>query len=66
MILKQFYWFLKDYWFRKDNLLSWLILIVLVALGFSVVEINVRINEWSKSFYDTLEAFKEKELYVLI
>lgn len=65
-ILKQFYWFLKDYWFRKDNLFSWLILIVLVVLGFGVVEINVRINEWSKSFYDTLEAFKAKELYVLI
>ncbi|WP_232462199.1 SbmA/BacA-like family transporter [Neisseria chenwenguii] len=65
-ILKQFKWFLKDYWWRKDNMLSWLVLTVLVALGFGVVEINVRINEWSKSFYDTLEAFQADKLYVLI
>ncbi|STZ76719.1 ABC transporter ATP-binding protein/permease [Bergeriella denitrificans] len=65
-ILKQFKWFLKDYWWRKDNILSWVVLIVLVALGFGVVEINVRINEWSKSFYDTLEAFQADKLYVLI
>lgn len=65
-ILKQFTWFLKDYWWRKDHMLSWLVLSVLVALGFGVVEINVRINEWSKSFYDTLEAFQADKLYVLI
>ncbi|MCP1773047.1 putative ATP-binding cassette transporter [Neisseria perflava] len=65
-ILKQFKWFLKDYWWRKDNLLSWLILAVLVALGFGVVEINVRINEWSKTFYDTLEALQGGKLYVLV
>lgn len=65
-IFKQFNWFLKDYWLRKNNMLSWLVLAVLVALGFGVVEINVRINEWSKSFYDTLGAFKADELYVLI
>lgn len=65
-ILKQFGWFAKDYWLRKDSLLSWLVLVVLVSLGFGVVEINVRINEWSKLFYDTLQAFEADKLSVLI
>ncbi len=65
-LLKQFNWFVRDYWLHRQHWPSWLILTVLVMLGFGVVEINVRINQWSKSFYDTLETFQADKLYILI
>lgn len=64
--MKQFAWFLKDYWLSKQRWSDWLIVTVLVLLGLAVVWINVRINEWSKSFYDTLAAFEADKLYGLI
>lgn len=53
-LIKNFYYFIQDYWFNRKNPLAWGILIVLVSLGFGVVKINVLITEWSKGFYDTL------------
>ncbi|UOO82626.1 ABC transporter ATP-binding protein/permease [Uruburuella testudinis] len=65
-LLTQFNWFLKDYWLKRSHFSSWLLLAVLVGLGLAVVAINVHINEWSKTFYDTLTAFEADKLYGLI
>lgn len=65
-LFQSLYGLLKDYWFSRRNPMAWLMLLVLLGFGLGVVEINVRINAWSKGFYDTLAAFDEAKLYTLI
>ena len=66
-LLKNFSYFIQDYWLNRKNPLAWGILIVLVSLGFGVVKINVLITEWSKGFYDTLfSASQAGVIYALI
>lgn len=59
-------WFVKDYWLSASALKSVFWLSVMTGFGFAVVAINVRINEWSKTFYDTLNALEAAKLYALI
>ena len=66
-LLKNFHYFIQDYWLNTKNPLSWLILEVLVSFGFGVVKINVLITEWSKGFYDPLfSASQASVIYALI
>ena len=58
-LFTNFFWFIRDYWFRANNKLAWSILAILIGLGFGIVHINVLITEWSKGFYDTLFATTE-------
>lgn len=59
-------WFVRDYWLRKNALSAVFWLAVMTGFGFAVVAINVQINNWSKTFYDTLNALEAAKLYALI
>ncbi|MDO4879367.1 MAG: ABC transporter ATP-binding protein/permease [Neisseria sp.] len=59
-------WFVKDYWLTRAAFRPVFWLSVMTGFGFAVVAINVQINEWSKTFYDTLNALEAAELYALI
>lgn len=41
-------------------------LVSIIGMGLLIVQINVLINAWSKSFYDTLGAFDTPALYALM
>ncbi|MDF2643796.1 MAG: hypothetical protein K0R45_3070 [Pseudomonas sp.] len=64
--LKTFYRLASPYWLDRRQWLSWVLLASVIGMGLLVVQINVLINAWSKTFYDTLGEFKTDELYALM
>ncbi|CQD41339.1 putative membrane transport ATP-binding protein [Yersinia mollaretii] len=56
----------RPFWGKRQNWRAWLLLATILAIGFGVVYLNIRINEWSKSFYDALGAFDSAKLYGLV
>ncbi|MGM3172858.1 ABC transporter ATP-binding protein/permease [Dickeya lacustris] len=56
----------RPFWLNWRYGQNWLLLAAIVAMGGSIVYLNVRINDWSKSFYDALGAFDSALLYLLI
>ena len=65
-VFRRLSWFVKDYWLGKAALKPVIWLSVMTGFGFGVVAINVQINNWSKTFYDTLNALDADKLYFLI
>ncbi|CNI11052.1 ABC transporter ATP-binding protein/permease [Yersinia vastinensis] len=56
----------RPFWGKRQNWQAWLLLASILAIGFGVVYLNIRINNWSKSFYDALGAFDSTKLYGLV
>lgn len=56
----------RPYWLDLRQWLSWVLLLSVIGMGLLVVQINVWINAWSKTFYDTLGEFNTQALYGLM
>ena len=65
-IAQQFWALCSPYWGTRRNWQAWLLIAVIVGMGGSIVYLNVRINVWSKNFYDALGAFDGGLLYSLV
>ena len=65
-LLRNFLRLVGPYWLDRRNWQSWLLLASIIGLGLGIVQINVRINAWSKTFYDTLGEFDTDALYGLM
>lgn len=59
--MKNIYRLCKMYWGVKQNYTAWIILVVILAINAGVANLNVWINDWSRSFYDALAAIKISE-----
>lgn len=59
--LKSFWNLLTPYWTSKDSLVSWFILILIIALTAGSVYIATAINSWYRSFWDALEQYNLPE-----
>ncbi|MGE7990062.1 ABC transporter ATP-binding protein/permease [Pseudomonas sp. NPDC089554] len=64
--LRIFYRLSQPFWRQRSQWPAWLMLAAVIGLGLLVVRINVLINSWSKTFYDTLSAFDTAALYGLV
>lgn len=64
--LRTFYRLSRPFWHDRQQWQAWLMLAAVIGLGLLVVQINVLINSWSKTFYDTLAAFDTSGLYGLV
>lgn len=64
--LRTFYRLCLPFWRDRSQWRAWLMLAAVIGLGLLVVQINVLINSWSKTFYDTLTAFDTHALYGLV
>ena len=65
-IAQQFWALCSPYWGVRSNWQAWVLIAIIVAMGGSIVYLNVRINVWSKNFYDALGAFDGGLLYSLV
>jgi len=64
--LRRFVRLSRPFWHDRGQWQGWLMLAAVIGLGLLVVQINVLINSWSKTFYDTLAAFDTAALYGLV
>lgn len=64
--LRTFYRLSRPFWHDRQQWRAWLMMAAVIGLGLLVVQINVLINSWSKTFYDTLAAFDTTGLYGLV
>lgn len=64
--LRRFYRLSRPFWRERSQWPAWAMLAAVIGLGLLVVQINVLINSWSKTFYDTLTAFDTSALYGLV
>jgi len=64
--LRRFYRLSRPFWRDRGQWPAWAMLAAVIGLGLLVVQINVLINSWSKTFYDTLTAFDTSALYGLV
>lgn len=65
-IVRTFIALASPFWRNRQQWLAWLMLASLIGMGLLLVQINVWINTWSKSFYDTLGQFDTAALYILM
>lgn len=63
---KQFFSLCSPFWKNKTHWSAWLILAIVIGLGSAIAYINVRINEWSKTFYDALAALATDNIIQLL
>lgn len=64
--LRAFWRLSRPFWASRSQWLAWVMLGGVIGMGLLVVQINVWINAWSKTFYDTLGAFDTDALYALM
>ncbi|PRA23083.1 ABC transporter ATP-binding protein/permease [Pseudomonas poae] len=64
--LRTFYRLAVPFWRQGSQWLGWLMLAGIIGMGLLIVQINVLINAWSKTFYDTLGEFDTGALYALM
>ncbi|MCO8169911.1 ATP-binding cassette domain-containing protein [Pseudomonas sp. 21LCFQ02] len=64
--LRIFWTLARPYWLDRRQWLSWVLLLSVIGLGLMVVQINLWINAWSKTFYDALGEFNTAALYGLM
>lgn len=64
--LRTFLRLASPFWRSRQQWQAWLMLLSVIGMGLLIVQINVLINAWSKTFYDTLGEFKTDELYALM
>jgi vitamin B12/bleomycin/antimicrobial peptide transport system ATP-binding/permease protein len=57
-IITQTAWRLaKKYWTSEEKRSAWVLLVAVVVLNLGNVYIGVRINQWNRAFYNTLQMF---------
>lgn len=56
----------RPFWGSRAGWPGWALLALALAMGAGLVQVNVYINEWSKTFYDTLATFDGKALLGLM
>lgn len=66
VFFRRLYLLCKPFWTNKQNWLAWLVLSVVIGIGSIIAFINVKINEWSKTFYDVLASLETDKLYSLM
>jgi vitamin B12/bleomycin/antimicrobial peptide transport system ATP-binding/permease protein len=54
----------KGYWTSEEKWSAWALLIGVIGLNLGNVYVSVRINEWNRSFYNALQAFDSRALFV--
>lgn len=64
--LRAFWRLSRPFWASRRQWPAWVMLAGVIGMGLLVVQINVWINAWSKTFYDTLGAFDTDALYALM
>ena len=45
----------RPYWFSEDRWAAWGVLLVVIALNLGIVFINVLLNKWNNTFYNSLQ-----------
>ena len=45
----------RPYWFSEDRWAAWGLLLAVVALNLGIVFINVLLNKWNNTFYNSLQ-----------
>ena len=65
-LAQQFWGLSHSFWGTRKSWQAWLLIAIIVGMGGSIVYLNVRINAWSKTFYDALGAFDGGLLYSLV
>lgn len=55
--LHLFFALARPFWGSRAGLPGWALLALVFAMGAGLVQVNVYINEWSKTVYDTLATF---------
>jgi vitamin B12/bleomycin/antimicrobial peptide transport system ATP-binding/permease protein len=45
----------RPYWFSEDRWAAWGLLLVVIALNLGIVFINVLLNKWNNTFYNSLQ-----------
>lgn len=55
--LRTFFALASPFWRDRQQWLAWVMLLSVIGMGLMLVQINVLINTWSKTFYDTLAEF---------
>ncbi len=56
----------RPFWASRAGWPGWLLLASVFAMGIGIVQVNVYINAWSKTFYDTLATFDGSALLDLM
>ncbi|THF66971.1 ABC transporter ATP-binding protein/permease [Pseudothauera nasutitermitis] len=56
-LLRVFLALARPFWWSRAGWPGWLLLAAVFAMGMGIVQVNVHINAWSKTFYDTLATF---------
>ena len=64
--LRTFIQLASPFWRSRRQWVAWLLLASVLGMGLLIVQINVWINSWSKTFYDTLGEFNTDALYHLM
>lgn len=64
--LRMFFRLARPFWGSRAGWPGWALLALALAMGAGLVQVNVYINEWSKTFYDTLATFDGKALLGLM
>ncbi|WP_455815324.1 ABC transporter ATP-binding protein/permease [Pseudomonas graminis] len=66
MVAEQFWALCRPFWGNRRSWQGWLLIAVIVAMGGTIVWLNVLFNSWTKSFYDALGAYDSGLLWSLI
>lgn len=66
MTLRLFFALARPFWTSRAGWPGWLLLGAVFAMGVGIVQVNVYINAWSKTFYDTLATFDGNALLGLM
>lgn len=64
--LRLFFKLARPFWGSRAGWPGWALLALALAMGAGLVQVNVYISEWSKTFYDTLATFDGKALIGLM
>lgn len=64
--LRLFFALARPFWASRAGWPGWLLLASVFAMGAGIVQVNVYINAWSKTFYDTLATFNGSALLDLM
>jgi len=65
-VAEQFWALCRPFWGNRRSWQGWLLIAVIVAMGGTIVWLNVLFNSWPKSFYDALGAYDSGLLWSLI
>jgi putative ATP-binding cassette transporter len=54
-LLKSAWAITRPYWFSEDRWAAWGLLVAVIALNLGIVYINVLLNKWNNTFYNSLQ-----------